>query len=88
MWHYGRFSHFSLLDIFFHGGIFSTLIWTLIILGFVYLAIKFFSGLKSGQISQDRDKFDSLEILKVRYARGEISQEDYIRMKETLEQPY
>ena len=88
MWHYGRFSHFSLLDNFFHGGIFSMLIWTLIILGFVYLAIKLFGSLKFGPISQDRDRFDSLEILKVRYARGEISQEDYIRMKETLEQPY
>ena len=86
MWHYGRFSHFSLLDNFFHGGIFSMLIWTLIILGFVYLAIKFFSGPKSGQINQDRDRFDSLEILKVRYARGEISHEDYLTMKETLRQ--
>jgi len=73
MWHYGRFSHFSLLDNFPHGGIFSTLIWTLIILGFVYLAIKLFGGLKS-------------EILKMRYARGEISHEDYLTMKETLRQ--
>lgn len=88
MWHYGRFSHFSLLDNFLHGGVISTLIWTLIILGFVFLAIKLIGGLKSGQISDKRDRFDSLEILKVRYARDEISQEDYIRMKKTLEQPY
>ena len=87
MWHYGRFSHFSLLDNFPLGGIFSTLVWTLIILGFVYLAIKLFGGLKSGPISQDRDRFDSLEILKMRYARGEISHEDYLTMKETLRQP-
>lgn len=88
MWHYGRFAHFFLLDNFFHGGIISTLIWTLIILGFLFLMIKLFGSLKSGQISQGRDRFDSLEVLKVRYARGEISQEDYIKMKETLEQPY
>ena len=60
--------------------------WTWSILGFVYLTIKLFGSLKSGQISQERNRSDSLEILKVRYARGEISQEDYIRMKETLEQ--
>ncbi len=28
---------------------------------------------------------DALEILKVRYARGEITQEEYLRMKQDLE---
>jgi len=62
------------------------LIWALIILALVYLAIKLFRALTSEQIKQNRDNFDSFEILKMRYARGEISHEDYLTMKETLRQ--
>ncbi|NIR14934.1 MAG: SHOCT domain-containing protein [Desulfobacterales bacterium] len=62
------------------------LIWVLIILAFVYLAIRLFRALTSQQTKQNRDDFDSFEILKMRYARGEISHEDYLTMKETLKQ--
>ena len=71
---------------FFPGGILSILIWVLIILALVYLAIKLFRALTSEQKIQYRDSFDSFEILKVRYARGEIGHEDYLTMKETLKQ--
>jgi uncharacterized membrane protein len=71
---------------FFPGGIVSMLIWVLIILAFVYLAIRLFRPLTSQQTKQNRDDFDSFEILKMRYARGEISHEDYLTMKETLKQ--
>jgi putative membrane protein len=71
---------------FFPGGIVSMLIWALIILAFVYLAIKLFRALTSEKIKQNRDNFDSFEILKMRYARGEISHEEYLTMKETLRQ--
>ena len=62
------------------------LIWVLIFLVLVYLGIKLFRALTSEQTKQNRDNFDSFEILKMRYARGEISHEDYLTMKETLRQ--
>ena len=62
------------------------LLWVLIILALVYLGIKLFRALTSEKIEQNRDSFDSFEILKMRYARGEISHEDYLTMKETLRQ--
>lgn len=86
MWRYGHFPHYSWMGSFFPGGIVSMLIWVLIILAFVYFAIRLFRVLTSQQTKQNRDDFDSFEILKMRYARGEISHEDYLTMKETLKQ--
>lgn len=86
MWRYGHFPHFSWMGSFFPGGIISMLIWALIILALVYLAIKLFRALTSEQTKQNRDRLDSLGILKMRYARGEIGHEDYLTMKETLKQ--
>jgi putative membrane protein len=86
MWRYGHFPHYPLTGSVFLGSVVSMLIWVLIILALVYLAIKLFRALTSEQTEQDRDRFDSFEILKMRYARGEISHEDYLTMKETLKQ--
>ena len=71
---------------FFPGDIVSMLIWALIILALVYLGIKLFRALTSEKTKQNRDTFDSFEILKMRYAKGEISHENYLTMKETLKQ--
>jgi len=73
---------------FFSGGIVSMLIWVLIILALVYLGMKLFRALNLEQTKQNRDNFDSFEILKMRYARGELSHDEYVRMKKTLEQSY
>ena len=62
------------------------LIGVLIILALLYLGIKLFRVLNLEQTTQNRDRLDSFEILKMRYARGEISHEDYLTMKETLKQ--
>ena len=86
MWRYGHFPHYSWMGSFFSGGIVSMLIWVLIILALFYLAMKLFRALRLEQTKQNRDNFDSFEILKMRYARGEISHEDYLTMKETLRQ--
>ncbi len=86
MWRYGHFPHYSWMGGFFPGGIVSMLLWVLIISAFVYLAIKLFRALTSEQTKQNRDNFDSFEILKMRYAKGEISHDDYLTMKETLKQ--
>ena len=67
------------------GGIFSLLLWGLIILVLVFLAIKLFGSVKSSKSGPFRDKNDSLEILQMRYANGEINQEQYAKMKSILQ---
>jgi putative membrane protein len=68
----------------FAGGIFSLLLWGLIILVLVFLAVKLFGLVKSNKSGPFRDKNDSLEILKMRYANGEINQDQYVKMKYVL----
>jgi putative membrane protein len=86
MWRYGHFPYFSWMGGFFPGGIFSILIWGLIILALIYVAVKLFGAIRSGQSLQNTDRNHSLNILKIRYATGEIGHEDYLTMKETLKQ--
>jgi uncharacterized membrane protein len=52
----------------------------------VYLVIKLLGAIRSGQATPHSDRNDSINILKIRYARGEIGQEDYSKMREILEQ--
>ena len=68
----------------FAGGIFPLLFWGLIILVLVFVAIKLFGSIKSNQTGPFRDKNDSLAILKMRYANGEINQNEYVKMKSVL----
>ena len=68
----------------FAGGIFSLLFWGLIILLLVFAAIKLFGSIKSNQSGSFRDKNDSLDILQMRYAKGEINQDEYVKMKSVL----
>jgi putative membrane protein len=68
----------------FAGGIFSLLFWGLIILVLVFLAIKLFGSIKSNKTASFYDKNDSLAILKMRYAKGEIDQNEYVKMKSIL----
>jgi uncharacterized membrane protein len=71
----------------FAGGIFSLLFWGLIILVLVFLAIKLFGSIKSNKSAQFSDKNDSLDILQMRYARAEINQDEYVKMKHVLLKP-
>jgi len=84
MWGCNYFPYFSWVSRIFPGGIFSILLWGLIILLLVLLAIKLFGTFRSGRAGQNRDRYDSLEILKMRYARGEMSNEEYLKMKDVL----
>jgi putative membrane protein len=64
-------------------------LWTLILLALVAALIYFLVRL-SGPSRRDssrwiRDRIDSIELLNVRFARGEIDQEEYIRMRHALE---
>ena len=76
--------NFSWMGGIFPGGIFSILLWGLIILIFVYMAIKLIGKLGDGKTNQDKDRYDSLGILKMRFAKGDISREEYTKMKNTL----
>ncbi|HYR02816.1 MAG TPA: SHOCT domain-containing protein [Syntrophobacteria bacterium] len=64
----------------------SLLVWGLVILFFVYLAAKLLGVLGSGRARESRDRADSLDILNLRFARGEISRDEYLKMRELLEQ--
>lgn len=62
----------------FFGGIFPLLFWGLIIFGVIWLIRQIFSGNKS--LKRD----NALEILKKRYASGEINQQEFSEMKSAL----
>ncbi len=63
------------------GGIFMILFWGLVIVGIVALAKWLLSTPGSGGSGKR-----PLEILKERYARGEITQEQYERMRRELDE--
>ena len=70
----------------FGGGFVSILVWGLIIAGVIYLVIRVSRGFGSGPGAAPRDTSDSLEIAKQRFAKGEITEEEYTRMKKVLMQ--
>lgn len=61
------------------GGFFGLIFWLLLIIGLV-LAIKWVLG-SSGSAGRS---LSALDILKQRYASGEISEDEYLRMKKQL----
>jgi len=71
---------------FFPGGILSTLIWVLVTLLLVYFGIRIFRSQARNANGSSQDRIDSLTILKARYAKGEISQEEFAKMKQILSQ--
>jgi putative membrane protein len=68
------------------GSIFYLLIWGVVILLFVYAAARIFKTVAEDKSARHRDRTDSLAILKVRYAKGEISSEEFNKMKQVLSQ--
>lgn len=65
---------------FFTGGGFMWIFWLLIIIGVIFLILNITKG------SMTQPSNDSpLEILKKRYARGEIEEEEYERRRKELE---
>lgn len=66
----------------FGGMWFGWLIWIVIIGAVIWAFIQFTS--QKHQKPQDSQKEDALDILKKRYAKGEISKEEFERMKKDL----
>jgi len=64
----------------FGGGWFMMIIWWLIIIAAIVVAVKWLSQQKSQQLKED----SAIEILKKRYARGEISKEEFEEKKNEL----
>jgi uncharacterized membrane protein len=62
------------------------LMWVAIIIAVVFLLTIIFRPTRKHRASTVRDSEDSLEFLKIRYAKGEIGHEDYIKMKQILSQ--
>ena len=67
-------------------GFFSLLIWVAIIIALGFLLTRIFRQTRNPRAGNIRDSKDSLEFLKIRYAKGEIGHEDYVRMKQILSQ--
>lgn len=65
------------------GGWFPMLFWLLVLGGIAFLAFKALSG-KPRNGNQDADKNDSLEILKLRLARGDINMDEYNTLRSVL----
>lgn len=72
---------------FFPGGLFSLLLWGLVIFLIVFFAIRIFKSQTHGPRGPSQDRFDSEAILKARFAKGEITQEEFVRMRQILTQP-
>ncbi len=66
------------------GWLFMLLFWALVIFGLVAL-VRWLMLQGRGEERPAPPSESSLEILKKRYARGEISREDYLQMKKDLE---
>lgn len=62
---------------------FMLLFWGLVIFGFIYAGRWLFSRGRSE--TEDHPRESPLDILKDRYARGELSEEEYNRIKKDLE---
>lgn len=78
------FTGMSWMGGFFPGGILSLLFFGLIVLGLIFLAVKVVRAIRFSNTDRLRDTIDSLEILKMRFAKGEINQEEYNKMKGVL----
>lgn len=67
-------------------GIFFMLVWILIIALAIYVAIRIFRTRTPNTGAWSQDRIDSLQILKARFANGEITQEEFAKIKQVLSQ--
>lgn len=77
-------NYISWYDVFFPGGLFPILLWVSIIVVIVLLVTRLIESQKSNKAKPSKDREDSLNILKVRYANGEISHDEFLKMQNVL----
>ena len=65
------------------GGLFMIIFWVLIVAGLVFLIKRLFQSTRDGQ-SAGGSGYRALEILKERYAHGEINRSEFEAMKKDL----
>lgn len=70
----------------FPGGIFSMLAWILIIALTIYVAIRIIRTRTPNTDAWSQDRIDSMQILKARFANGEITLEEFAKIKQVLSQ--
>lgn len=66
-------------------GIFM-LAWILIIALAIYAAMRIYRTRTPDAAKSSQDRIDSMQILKARFAKGEITQEEFTKMKQILSQ--
>ena len=69
---------------FFGHGLFGVLFSLLLAAALVYIFILTVRAILAPKHLPSRDRQDSLAILKAKFARGEISEQEYLRLKEIL----
>ena len=69
---------------FFSHGLFSLLFWGAVFVVVVTIVSKIFR--KRSVAITSNDQTDSLELLKIRFAKGEIDKDEFLRMKQILSQ--
>ena len=66
------------------GGIFMLVVWVLVIVGLIYLIKWLVQSTKAEHGATRSDSAGALDILKQRYAKGEMSKEEFDRMKREI----
>jgi putative membrane protein len=69
---------------FFGHGLFGVLFSLLLAAALVYIVILTVRAIVAPKNRSSRDRQDSLAILQAKFARGEISEQEYLRLKEIL----
>lgn len=64
----------------FFGGGWMMIFWTVLIIGVVFLMVRFVGGMNTKRTALN----NAMNILAERYAKGEISREDFLKLKEDL----
>ena len=84
MWGCNYYGNIPFIGFLFSRGIFSLIFWSLIIFAIIFFkkTVSKKNEHPKGSITTDRN--DSLEILKMRYAKGEINNEEFNKMKQVL----
>jgi uncharacterized membrane protein len=69
---------------FYPGSILYFLVWTLVIFLVGYVIFRIFRSTTASHLRSHEDRNDSLTILKMRFAQGKITRDEYQKMKQVL----